>query len=56
MKGFCHWLTRPGSKRSFPSVQFDADRFSEFYWLVVEEPVRLEMDPEARAVPVLYMN
>ena len=49
-------IDAPRLKRSFPSAQFDADRFSEFYWLVVEEPVRLETDPEARAVPILYMD
>jgi hypothetical protein len=35
---------------------FDADRFAEFHWLVVEEAVTLDREPEARAVPVLFMN
>ncbi|MBX9828017.1 MAG: hypothetical protein K2Y27_23860 [Xanthobacteraceae bacterium] len=43
-------------KRFFQRQDFDAERFSEFYWLVVEETVPLDQEPEARAVPVLYMD
>ena len=43
-------------KRLYPRQDFDAERFSEFHWLVVEETVALEQEPEARAVPVLFMN
>ena len=43
-------------QRVFQGVDFDADRFSEFHWLVVEEHVALENEPEARAVPVLFMD
>jgi hypothetical protein len=43
-------------KRTFPSMDFDADRFSEFHWLVVEELVSLDRELEARAIPVLFMN
>lgn len=43
-------------KRLYPRQDFDADRFSEFHWLVVEETVTLEQEPEARAVPVLFMD
>ncbi len=37
-------------KRLYPRQEFDADRFSEFHWLVVEEAVALEQEPEERAV------
>ncbi|WP_327195114.1 hypothetical protein [Sphingomonas sp. LH128] len=40
----------------FQGAGFDADRFSEFHWLVVEEDVVLDKEPEARAVPVLFMD
>ncbi|WP_245285377.1 hypothetical protein [Bradyrhizobium sp. WSM3983] len=43
-------------KRLYPRQDFDAERFSEFHWLVVEETVVLEQEPEARAVPVLFMD
>ncbi|MHC2313107.1 hypothetical protein ACVIHC_000153 [Bradyrhizobium diazoefficiens] len=43
-------------KRLYPQQDFDAERFSEFHWLVVEETVALEREPEARAVPVLFME
>ncbi|EJU13466.1 hypothetical protein LH128_08626 [Sphingomonas sp. LH128] len=43
-------------KRMFQGAGFDADRFSEFHWLVVEEDVVLDKEPEARAVPVLFMD
>jgi hypothetical protein len=43
-------------KRLYPRQDFDAERFSEFHWLVVEETIALDQEPEARAVPVLYMD
>lgn len=43
-------------KRLYPQQGFDAERFSEFHWLIVEEVVALEHEPEARAVPVLFMD
>lgn len=43
-------------KRLYPRQDFDAERFFEFHWLVVEEAVALEQEPEARAVPVLFMD
>lgn len=43
-------------KRFYPRQDFDAARFSEFHWLVVEETVALAHEPEARAVPVLFMD
>lgn len=43
-------------KRLYPKQDFDAERFSEFHWLIVEEAVALEQEPEARAVPVLFMD
>jgi hypothetical protein len=43
-------------KRLYPRLAFDAERFSEFHWLVVEEVIALEQETEARAVPVLFMD
>jgi hypothetical protein len=43
-------------KRAHQRQDFDADRLSEFHWLVVEETVPLDQEPEARAVPFLFMN
>lgn len=43
-------------KRLYPRRDFDAARFSEFHWLVVEETVALVREPEARAVPLLFMD
>lgn len=43
-------------KRLYPRHDFDAERFSEFHWLAVEETVALDQEPEARAVPVLFMD
>lgn len=42
--------------RLYPHQKFDAERFSQFHWLVVEETVALEQEPEARAVPMLFMD
>ncbi|MGL9623661.1 hypothetical protein QRQ56_37475 [Bradyrhizobium sp. U531] len=43
-------------RRHYPRQDFDAKRFSEFHWLIVEEVVALEQEPEERAVPVLFMD
>ncbi|WP_426411614.1 hypothetical protein [Bradyrhizobium ganzhouense] len=43
-------------KRLYPRQDFDAERFSEFHWLIVEEAVALGQEPEKRAVPVLFMD
>ncbi len=43
-------------KRLYPHQKFDAERLSQFHWLVVEETVVLEQEPEARAIPVLFME
>lgn len=43
-------------KRLYPQQDFDAERFSKFHWLVVEETVALNQEPEARAIPVLFMD
>ncbi len=43
-------------KRAHQRQDFDADRLSEFHWPVVEETVALDREPEARAVPVMFMN
>jgi len=49
-------IDEPRLHRVFPRYAFDADRFSEFHWLVVEEVVPLDVEPEKRAVPILYMD
>jgi hypothetical protein len=42
-------------KRVFPEAEFDAERFSEFQWLVIEETVdHHAKPPEERAVPFLF--
>lgn len=43
-------------KRLYPRQQFDADRFAQFHWLVVEETVTFKHGPEARAVPMFSMD
>lgn len=45
-----------GLKRVFPGMTFDAKRFSQFHWLLVEENVVLDGVPEARAAPFLFMH
>ena len=42
--------------RVYPGASFEAERFSKFQWLVVQEVVALERPPEARAVPVLFTD
>lgn len=49
-------IDAPRLRRLYPHQDFDAERFSEFHWLVVEEAVALDQEPEARAVPVLFMD
>ena len=46
----------PRLRRVFPGDAFEADRLAQFHWLMVEEEVALDQPPEARAVPVLFMN
>jgi hypothetical protein len=41
-------------ERLFPDLPFDARRFSDFQWLVVEEELALDPRPAARASPLLY--
>ncbi len=43
-------------KRLYPRQQFDADRFAQFHWLVVEETVAFKQGPEARAVPMFSID
>ncbi|MBW9076416.1 hypothetical protein JNB84_00505 [Rhizobium pusense] len=43
-------------KRLYPRQQFDADRFAQFQWLVVEETVAFKHEPEARAVPIFSID
>jgi len=46
----------PRLRRSLASSNLDAQRFSEFHWLIVEDTAALSQEPEARAVPILFMN
>jgi len=46
----------PRLERTSSSGLFEAERFAEFQWLLVEEVVSLDRPPEARAVPVLFTD
>lgn len=46
----------PRLNRFLPNLTLDADRFSEFYWLVVEEDITLDPSPGKRALPFLSVN
>lgn len=46
----------PRLARSFPNTALDAKRLAQFHWLVVEEELEIDQPPEARAVPVLFMD
>jgi hypothetical protein len=46
----------PRLNRFLPNLTLDADRFSEFHWLVVEEVITLDPSPGKRALPVLSVN
>lgn len=49
-------VDEPQLKRLYPRQEFDAERFSEFHWLIVEEIVPLADEPGTRAVPVFGMD
>jgi hypothetical protein len=53
---FLDAVDAPRLGRVFPGMTFDAERFSQFHWLVVEERVTLDAEPEARALPFLFME
>ncbi|GJE02168.1 hypothetical protein [Methylobacterium isbiliense] len=46
----------PRLARVFPPASFEAERFAECQWLVVEKDVPLDRPPEARAMPVLFTD
>lgn len=46
----------PRLRHGLANSELDSQRFSEFHWLAVEETVVLDQEPEARAVPILFMN
>ncbi|WP_210134465.1 hypothetical protein [Pseudotabrizicola sediminis] len=46
----------PRIKRLYPRQVFDAERFSEFHWLIVEETVALDPKVGARALPFLSFD
>lgn len=43
-------------RRFFPHLEFDAEAFARFHWLLVEETIPLDQPPEARAVPILFTD
>ena len=47
-------LDAPRLARAFPYVRPDWKRLSEFYWLVVEENLRIDVEPGARTSPFMY--
>lgn len=49
-------VDEPRLKRLYPRQEFDAERFSAFHWLIVEETVPLADEPGTRAVPVFGMD
>lgn len=49
-------IDAPRLKRLYPRQDFDAERFSEFHWLIVEEAPALGQEPEERAVSLLFMD
>jgi hypothetical protein len=46
----------PKLARNFPTKPLEAKRLAQFHWLVVEEEVEIDPRPEARSVPVLFMD
>lgn len=46
----------PKLARNFPITPLEANRLAQFYWLIVEEQVEIDPRPEARSVPVLFMD
>lgn len=46
----------PRLRRVFGPSAFDAQRFAEFHWLIVEETVPLDQEPEARAFPMPFVD
>lgn len=49
-------VDRMDLKRVNSTWAFDAERFSEFTWLIVQETVQLRGEPGARAVPTLFAD
>lgn len=45
----------PRLARHFPGRSLEAARLAQFQWLMVEEEIVLEPDPEIRAAPFMYM-
>ncbi len=43
-------------KRLYPQHDFDAEHFSQFHWLIVQETIALEQEPEARSIPFLFAD
>lgn len=45
----------PRIERTFPNQLFEARRLAQFQWLVIEEEIFLDPQPEKRAAPFMYM-
>jgi hypothetical protein len=46
----------PRIERTMPNEPLDARRLAQFQWLVVEEEIKLDPQPEKRASPWMYMT
>lgn len=46
----------PRLARNFHNQPFEAKRLAQFCWLVVEEEIKLDPRPEARAAPFMFMT
>ncbi|MDE0554046.1 MAG: hypothetical protein OXI24_07530 [Candidatus Poribacteria bacterium] len=46
----------PKLLRNYPTMPLDADRLSQFHWLVIEEEFELDPRPEARATPFMFVD
>lgn len=44
----------PRARRYYPNARFEPERLALFQWLVVEETVKIDPRPEARAMPFLF--
>jgi hypothetical protein len=46
----------PKLARNFPTQPLEAKRLAQFHWLVTEEEIEVDPRPEARSIPLLFMN
>lgn len=43
-------------QRLFPHNVLDLPKFAQFHWMLVEEHVSLDQEPDVRAMPLLFIN